>query len=542
MLVYITKHNFSKIVRKIPLNSVNLEGQLYARYNQILNTIFSKYEKTELLLYKMLSEDPKKFLYEVYAKVQEKEDTYTWVYEENKKPCYHGRPNCPRLNSSFENYKIPLPIKYKGIITNKPLEHIVIKELLDFEQENVRNNVDLYRSWWKTEGELLYKSNIETFLMRVNMKFQPEPRIKDIKEFKQENSGVIEFDNYTSAEIERRIDEIIIAQRDYFKANEKHSSILRAYVKSTFQVLVRDYIPKFNSCDYSEVDIKSVLKEYNEKFKDPLKILLKNYFRIKNNPDLKIESRILDELGFSPCGFPDCFNLLAPSEDIFDANKFIEYEKDEYELFLNFFLKNISFAKTFISMYYPFTYQEIIERWNYLEHGDAHYTVYLYDIESSIRPKLGLSFNKNIRWNSKLKAKYEYGYIDPFNGYIVGTHTGNVELEERDYQDDILPIDIINDIKRRNNIMLDWFFNNDNYENYDYNDLNLFDLDLINKVFPKLSYEECKNLFDKTSYVFFSNKSIWENTFSKIINLEFCDKILGYQKSQHYYIDDELPY
>ena len=76
MLVYITKHNFSKIVRKIPLNSVNLEGQLYARYNQILNTIFSKYEKTELLLYKMLSEDPKKFLYEVYAKVQDKEDTY----------------------------------------------------------------------------------------------------------------------------------------------------------------------------------------------------------------------------------------------------------------------------------------------------------------------------------------------------------------------------------------------------------------------------------------------------------------------------------
>ena len=103
MLVYITKNNFSKIVRRIPVMDVNLEGDLYVRFNVNLNAIFSKFEKSELLLYKMLSENPDKFLNEVYTQITEREDTYTWVYEEKQKPCYHGTPNCPRLHSDFEN-------------------------------------------------------------------------------------------------------------------------------------------------------------------------------------------------------------------------------------------------------------------------------------------------------------------------------------------------------------------------------------------------------------------------------------------------------
>lgn len=542
MLVYITKYNFSRIVRKIPMKNVNLEGQLYPKYDNILDSIFSKFEKTELLLYKMLSEDPKKFLDEVYAKVQDKEDTYTWVYEEIKKPCYHGSPNCPRLTSPYENYKIPLPIKYKGIITDKSLEHIVLKELSDLEQIIVRNNVDLYRNWWKSEGEILYNSNKDTFLMRVNMKFQPEPRIRDIKEFKQENSGIVKFENCTLEEIERRIDEIIIAQRDFFKVNEKHSSILHAYVKCTYHVLVKDYIPKFNLCIYSDEDIKAVLKEYNEKFKTPLKILLKNYFRIKNNPDLKMESNILDELGFDPCRFPNCFlrfNDVDSQNENKDSTIVVNNIKDEYELFLNFFLGEPLLAKTYISMYYPFTYDEILERWEFLIHGDAHYSVYIDDIESCIKPQLGLSFNNEIRWNSKLKAKYEYGFIDPFRGYIVGTHKGCVEFNEREYLDDILPLNVINEANARNDIMFDWFLRNGDCE---YNDLNLYDMDLVNKKFPYLSYEEFKNIFDMTPYVFLLNKSLWENTFSKIINMEFCDKVLGYNKIHQNTIFEELPY
>ena len=73
-----------------------------------------------------------------------------------------------------------------------------------------------------------------------------------------------------------------------------------------------------------------MIKDYNNKFKKPLKNLLKNYFRIKNNPDLKMEDRILEELGFVPCG--NCYNFSTKEvkSDSFVKKHGInnEYEKD----------------------------------------------------------------------------------------------------------------------------------------------------------------------------------------------------------------------
>ena len=147
MLVYITKNNFSKIVRKIPVKGLILEGDLYVRYNVNLNAIFSSFEKSELLLYKMLSEDPDKFLNEVYTQITEREDTYTWVYEEKKKPCYHGKPNCPRLHSDFENYQVPLPIKYKGIEKDILLDRLKISDLTEGELLSAAHSNTLRRAY-----------------------------------------------------------------------------------------------------------------------------------------------------------------------------------------------------------------------------------------------------------------------------------------------------------------------------------------------------------------------------------------------------------
>lgn len=540
MLVYITKNNFSKIVRKIPVNGLKLDGDLYVRFNKNLNAIFSKFERTELLLYKMLCENPEKFLEEVYAKADKREDTYTWVYEEQKSPCYHGDPNCPRLNSDFENYQVPLPIKYKGIESDVPLDRLRISDLSENEQNIVINNVKIYRNWWATEGEYLYKSDVDTFLMRVNMRFQPNPRITDIKEFKQKNSGIEEFDNCTLQEIEERIDSLIIAARDYFYENEKHTSILRAYAKLTYYVLVKNEIPASRACNYSNEDITSVLEEFNDRFKKPLENLLRNYFRIKNNPELKMDSTILDELGFVPCG--NCYHHLNFS--IGELEPLVkEYDiKDEYEKFLNLFLEKdvLSFAKTYISMYYPFTYQEILDRWEYIIHGDAHYSVYNFDFdEGVVLPKWGLSFNNNIRWNSKLRARYEYGFIDEFKECVVGTHRGDVDLIERDYLDDILPLDILREANVRNGVMQIKYLEQGDWE---FGCVNMYDLALIEKKCPYISFEKYKELLYKKPYVFLLNKSIWENTFSKIVDLEFCDIVLGCHKPHYYYVDEVLPY
>ena len=543
MLVYITKNNFSKIVRRIPVMDVNLEGNLYVRFNVNLNAIFSKFEKSELLLYKMLSENPDKFLNEVYTQITEREDTYTWVYEEKKKPCYHGTPNCPRLHSDFENYQVPLPIKYKGIEKDILLDRLKISDLTEGEKNIVIANVERYRNWWKHIGEILYKSDKDIFLMRVNMVFQPNPRITDIREFKQENSGIEEFENFTLSEIEEEIDNLIIAARNYYFESEKNTSILRAYSKYTYHILVRNEFPGFAECNYSYEEIRSFLEDYNKRFKEPLKKLLRNYFRIKNNPDLKMESTILDALGFVPCGACG-YN---PHLDVIRMDKIEHYkeefcDKEECDKFLNLFLDNnvLSFARAYISMYYPFTYQEIIDRWEYIIHGDAHYSALNFDFDEIVEsPVWGLSFNNNIRWNSKLKARYEYGLIDEFKECIVGTHRGEVGFNEREYLDDILPLDIVREADIRNGLMKIKYLHEGDW---DRGNTNMYDLDLIQKKYSFINFEEFKSMLYSTPYVFLFNKSIWDNTLSKIIDLEFCDKVLGCPKPHYYYVPEELPF
>jgi hypothetical protein len=112
-----------------------------------------------------------------------------------------------------------------------------------------------------------------------------------------------------------------------------------------------------------------------------------------------------------------------------------------YKYYLNFFLNNIEFAKQYISMHYPFDYSFLIENWSFLEQGTAHYCVYLIDTETIYPSIFGLAFNKNIRWNSKLRARFEYGFDNHFIGYVEGTGIGPVEFEERDYLDNMIPLD-----------------------------------------------------------------------------------------------------
>ena len=159
--------------------------------------------------------------------------------------------------------------------------------------------------------------------------------------------------------------------------------------------------------------------------------------------------------------------------------------------------------------------------------------------EIVVSPEWGLSFNRNIRWNSKLKARYEYGLIDEFKECIVGTHRGDIEFNERDYLDDILPLDIVREADIRNGLMK---IKNLHEGDWDRGNTNMYDLDLIQKKYSFLKFEEYKSMLYSTPYIFLLNKSIWDSTLSKIIDLEFCDKILGCPKLHYNYVPEELPY
>lgn len=303
MNVYITKANASKIIKLVDLKKITIEGDMYIRNNIVLNAMFSKYEKQELLAYKMLMEDPESFMSEIYEKLLDKkgEDSYWWIYENHSSPAYHLDPECPLLCSNFKNYRIPASIRFRRITKAKNVESIDDKILTEEEKRIVHENVDKYRKWWKDEGFELFKTDKDLFLMHVNNKFQPDPRVRDIKEFEWTNSGIEEIDNSSLQEIEDNIDKLIKESGKYYYQSKKHISILKHYAKWTSYAYKEDKSFPNNDTGYTDNEIRFLLKEYNESFKDPLKTILKEYYRRKNNPDLAINENLTCQLGFKPC-------------------------------------------------------------------------------------------------------------------------------------------------------------------------------------------------------------------------------------------------
>ncbi|UVQ46444.1 hypothetical protein NXY11_25510 [Parabacteroides faecis] len=313
MNVFITKANASRIVKSIDLSKAKIEGDIYKDKNQVLNAMFSKYEKHELLAYKTLMEDPEAFMSEIYEKISQYEDTYWWVYEKKNPPAYHFNSACPCLLSNFKNYKIPDGIRFKGIQIKGIQKDEYIKMFHSkYSHDNeaiinkVKFNVNNYRKWWEMEGEKLFLKDKDAFLMHVNNKYQPEPRILNITEFESGNSGVERLDNSSLIEIENKIDKLIRDSGIYYYLNKKNTTVLRHYAKWT-STAYKNGPFNLNSTGYTNEEIREVLIEYDKRFKFPLKNYLKEYYLRKNNPELKMDQKLLEQLGFREC--LHCVNL-----------------------------------------------------------------------------------------------------------------------------------------------------------------------------------------------------------------------------------------
>lgn len=324
MNVYITKFNAAKIINNIDLSKVEIVDDLYKEKNRILNAMFSKYEKHKLLAFKKLMEAPEAFMKEVYEKIPQREDTYWWIYERNNPPAYHTDSECPFLKSNFKNYRIPAAIRLKGISKDKNIEDIGLRDLDETEKKMMEFNVKEYRDWWKV-NEQLYLYDKETFLMRVNLRFTPEPRIREITEFEAVNSGIEEMNNSNLDEIENKIDQLITESGKYYYESEKHAVILQYYARMTNYLYNNKPIPPKDT-GYSNEEIIEVLKDYDKRFKFPLKNYLKEYYRRKNNPELKMEEALLTQLGFRPCG--KCVNGIVVK--VLNERERIILEADEY--------------------------------------------------------------------------------------------------------------------------------------------------------------------------------------------------------------------
>lgn len=267
MKVYITKANSKRIIRKLDLNELNLQGSIYSQPIYF----FNHKEEQALLAYKEFVMNPEKFVDEVYQVVNT-EDHFYYVFE-GEVPCYHQKENCERLHAEFRNYIIPQEIRNRGTET-----------------------IMRFRQWFK-ENMYLLEGKDDVFEMRIQAAFGI--RIK-MNEIVKENSGIQTIVNWNLRELEETLNtKIKEAGRFYYKSS-KHTKILKQYSK--FAYLGNYDVPLYNnSTGYSDNEVKELLSEYEANYKSVIRELLYDYYRVKFNPDLEMEGYLLEQLGFRPC-------------------------------------------------------------------------------------------------------------------------------------------------------------------------------------------------------------------------------------------------
>lgn len=276
-MAYISKYNSNRIIWKIDFSNVNFDGEVYKKP---IYYFFSKYEEQSLLAIQELLKNPERFFND-YFTILNRTDSYHYVFE-NITPAYHNSINCPRLHSSFQNFIIPDEIKERGV-----------KEIVK------------YRAWFKDVEYLLEgddKNKIEIFKKSCRKEFALSlpPEIIIIK-----NSGSIEIYDTDLDSIESKIDDLLKRAGIFYNRCEKHTIILRRFSKLTFLANSPDPI-NGNTTKYTDKEVKELLAQYAEEFKHPLMHLLREWYRIKYNPELKFEGKLLQQLGFKACG--TCFS------------------------------------------------------------------------------------------------------------------------------------------------------------------------------------------------------------------------------------------
>jgi len=287
-MVYITNANYKRVLRKIRISDiVKLEGEVYKKPIYFL----SFYEKQQLLLLKEFLKEPQNFYIEYYKPV-EKEDTYKYVFEEQHQPAYHLSSYCEKLNADFVNFEIPFEIKAsireKGIKENKTDEEI---------DTMTKAYINHFRYWFKVNLPL-FRSKPEDFLKKLEIRWNVKRKIKEIERV---NSGVQMVENYSLRELEQEINKILRAAAHFFNENNDKQQIIRRFQKLTF-LAYSDVEITNNNTGLSDDKLKAFLKEYDNKFKKSVQKLLIEYYRVKYNPDLSFEEKLLEKMNFKPCG------------------------------------------------------------------------------------------------------------------------------------------------------------------------------------------------------------------------------------------------
>lgn len=284
---YITKSNSKRILTKLKLSDIGeIAGEVYKKPIFFL----SKWETKYLLLMKSLLKEPEKFAIEVYRPVFNK-DTFNYIYESEQPPSYHSNKECDRLTAKFKNFEVPSEIKarVRERAEKEGKSNIEIEKL-------EKQQVGIFRAWFKDNFEI-FNNDTEAFLKKLDARWNVH---RNVSEIERDNSGVEIKENLDLGQLEIEIDKIISEAGRFFNQNTDKQQIIRRFQKLTFLAYKKEEIYN-NDTELSDDELKEFLLEYDSKFKKPIKNLLIDYYRVKYNPDLSFEGKLLERLNFRAC-------------------------------------------------------------------------------------------------------------------------------------------------------------------------------------------------------------------------------------------------
>ncbi|QTR46592.1 hypothetical protein J9253_01130 [Thiothrix litoralis] len=275
--VFITKARLGNIASLVSYQIS--EDDIRDFYKKELLSYFSTPELNKLTAVKIIldsieNQSLRIKIIDVYKNAKERLESYKktsdsrWIYL-GSKPAYHGNRNCIHLNSTYDNYEIPVEIP--------------------------KDKIEEYRAFFlDPENKDCYINNRVAFFGRVEFKFNVI--IKNIKEVHIDNSGeeAINMMDGDNNQILEKIHQTIDEMNKYKIESIDVGNIIS---KTGFNTKAALKNPLFNN-------EQSIIKTWDE-YKSKLKDLIIQHLTIEIAPDYKFDHQFLEDLGFRKCS--KCF-------------------------------------------------------------------------------------------------------------------------------------------------------------------------------------------------------------------------------------------
>lgn len=396
-MAFITVSNSKKLIKRLELSTFEkITESIYKKEIYF----FSKKEKSILLGIRELLKDPDNFYIEYYNPVV-MVDSLKYIYEEQQ-PAYHINSSCTRLNANFQNFGIPDEIKARG-----------------------ENEIRQFRQWFKENSYLLEKPDV--FEMRLHARWGI---ISNPYSIEYSNSGIEDFSNLSLMELENKIDSILKDAAKYYKENPEKQILIKRFGKLTFLAYVSSDIYR-NDTGLNDDELKDFLKFYDFTFKQPVRELLIQYYRVLYNPEMTFDGVLLDKLNFKPCG--ECHRIRLNDLD----EPALTFTSFDWPLLVN----NFNFFNQLFSAYLPFSENDLVAFHKSLSLGSpSSLRNYQYSSGYGFEPTVyGLIFNRNITWTKKLIAIYYQQSYLLYPGSAEDVYTIEINFEQ-------LPLSFYNEI------------------------------------------------------------------------------------------------